>query len=138
MDAMKTTTLRAVDRWFRFAGIAALLALGVTIAMLFAGAEGWRGPFVAAHLAALAALLPLGIALVVYGYREAGRIGALLSRHALTVGALVVIAVLVVITQVNFYANPNIRRISNLTNVTIIVLLVVQYLRWFPRHVGRA
>jgi len=135
---MNTTTLRAVDRWFRFAGIAAVLALLVTFGMLFAGAEGWRGPFVAAHLAALAALLPLGIALVVYGYREAGSLGALLSRHALIVGALVVIAVLVVITQVNFYANPDIRRISNFANVTIILLLIVRYLRWFPRHIGRA
>lgn len=132
------STLRAVDRWFRFAGIAAILALAVTIAMLVAGSEGWRGPFVAAHLAALAALLPLGIALVVYGYREAGSLGALLSRHALIAGALVVIAVLVVITQVNFYANPNIRRISNITNVTIILLLIAHYLRWFPRHIGRS
>ena len=46
------------DRWFRAWGMAALVALAATVSMLLAGAEGWRVPFVAAHLAALLALLP--------------------------------------------------------------------------------
>ena len=131
------STLRLVDCWFRFAGIAAILALVVTIGMRTAGAEGWRGPFTAAHLAALSALLPLGIALIVHVYREAGSLGAMISRHRLVAGALLVIAVCVVVTQVTFTAYPAVRRVSNYVNVSIILLLIVHYLRWFARTAVR-
>lgn len=135
---MNTTTLRAVDRWFRFAGIAALLALLVTFGMLFAGAEGWRRPFVAAHLAGFAALLPLGVALIVYAYREAGGLGAMVARHPLVAGALVVVAITVTVSLMEFSGNREVRRIANFTTVGIALLLVAHYLRWFPRHIGRA
>ncbi|MSQ30343.1 MAG: hypothetical protein EXR68_07660 [Dehalococcoidia bacterium] len=123
-------TLRAVDRWFRSAGILAILALLVTFGMIFAGADGWRGPFVAAHLAALVALLPLALALVVYAYREAGSLGAMVARHTLVAGALAVIAVTVTVSLMEFTGNREVRRIANLTSVAVIVLLVVHYLRW--------
>ncbi|MFA7248912.1 MAG: hypothetical protein WC273_04705 [Dehalococcoidia bacterium] len=137
MDTAMTTILRRVDRWFRIAGVATLLALAVTIAMLLGGVESWRVPFVAAHLAALAALLPLGIALVVLGYREAGGPGAMLARHWRIVLVLAVIAASVTVTGMEFTANRDIRRVSNIVTVSLVVLLVVQYLRWYGRRSGR-
>lgn len=126
-------TLRLVDLWFRLAGTVTIALLGVTIAMLLAGVEGWRAPFGLAHLAALAALLPLGVALAAHAYREAGGLRSMLSRHARIVIVLALIAVTVTITIIEFDGNRALRRISNFTTVGLVLLLIVRYLRWYRR-----
>ena len=50
---------RLADRWFRGWGVGALVALAATVVALLVGYEGWRLPFVLAHLAALLALFVL-------------------------------------------------------------------------------
>ena len=132
-DWCMSTMLRLVDRWFRIAGIVTIVALAVTIAMLLVGAQGWRAPFVVAHLAALAALAPLGVALIAHGYREAGGLGPMLSRHSRVAIVLAVIAVTVTVTLVEFDGNRALRRVSNITTVVLVLLLIAQYLRWFRR-----
>lgn len=131
------STLRLVDRWFRLAGIVTIALLAVTIGMLLAGAAGWRAPFGLAHLAALAALLPLGVALIAHGYREAGGLGAMLSRYGRIAIVLAVIAATVTITLVEFDGNRALRRVSNLTTVALVLLLIAQYLRWARLNVPR-
>ncbi len=122
--------LRAVDRLFRVSGIVTLIALAVTIAMLLAGAAAWWMPFVAAHLTALIALVPLGLVLIAYGYREAGGVAPMLARHGIVAAALAVIAVSVTVTLLEFSTNRDVRRVANIVTVSLVVLLVVHYLRW--------
>ncbi|MEI6137341.1 MAG: hypothetical protein WCQ48_08035 [Chloroflexota bacterium] len=130
-----STALRLVDRLFRVLGIVTIAALAATIAMLLLGAEAWRVPFVAAHLAALVALAPLGIVLIVVAYREAGGVPSMIMRHALVVAALAVIVVSVTVTGMEFTGNRDVRRIANIVTVSLVVLLVARYLWWFGRNV---
>lgn len=131
--------LPLVDRLFRVLGIVTIVALAVTIAMLLVGAEAWRVPFVAAHLAGLIALAPLGVVLMVLAYRDAGGLSSMIARHALVAAALAVIAVCVTVTGMEFTANRDVRRISNIVTVSVVVLLVARYLWWSGRNVeGRA
>ncbi len=126
-------SLHLVDRVFRVAGVVAIAALGATIAMALAGAEAWRVPFVVAHLAALIALTPLGVALVLHAYGESGGLVPMVTRHALVSVALAIVAVGVTVTLLAFSENREVRRISNLVTVGVVLLLVVQYLRWSRR-----
>jgi len=122
--------LRAVDRLFRVSGIVTLIALAATIAMLITGIATWWMPFVAAHLTALIALLPLGLVLIAYGYREAGGVAPMIARHGIVAAALAVIAVSVTVTLLEFSTNRDVRRVANIVTVSLVVLLVVHYLRW--------
>ncbi|MEI6136523.1 MAG: hypothetical protein WCQ48_03785 [Chloroflexota bacterium] len=122
--------LRAVDRLFRVSGIVTLIALAATIVMLIAGVATWWMPFVAAHLTALIALAPLGLVLIAYGYREAGGVTSMIARHGIVAAALAVIAVSVTITLLEFSTNRDVRRVANIVTVSLVVLLVVHYLRW--------
>lgn len=127
-------SLLLADRVFRIVGLVAVGLILATIGMVLVGAEGWRAPFAAAHLAALVALVPLGIAVVAYAYRDAGGLGAMLARHARVVIVLALIAVSVTITLMEFDGgNRELRRIANFTTVGLVLLLIVNYLRWFAR-----
>ncbi len=128
------TALRPVDRLFRISGVVTIAALVVAGAMLLAGAAAWWVPFVAAHLGALVALVPLGLVLVVYAYREAGGVLPMVARHVAITLVLAVITVTVTVTLRAFTANPEVRRISNIITVTLVLLLVARYLRWSRRY----
>ena len=131
-------TIRLVDRLFRIFGVLTIVGVGITIYGAMNAAPWWRPVFSLSHLTALIALVPLGVALIVLAYREAGSLGAMVSGHSLIVGALLVIAVSVTITLVEFNGNRTVRRISNFTTGTLVVLLVVHYFRWFrARFAGR-
>jgi hypothetical protein len=140
MAAVTSTsrTLYVADRWFRGWGVAALLALLATGVMLALSLEAWRAPFVLAHLCALLALVPLGVVLVARTfarYYEERR--SLLAAVRGTLGhdqlatALVVVALVAVVVSLSQFDGGvrAVRSAANLTTVTVIVVLVGQYLR---------
>ncbi len=131
-------TERIADRWFRGWGIAAVVLLLATGGALLVGYEGWRRPFVLAHLAGLLALIPLG--LVVLGrvasraYAERGSLlGAVRGTfaHDRLASALVLVALVAVAVSLSQFEGGIrwLRAAANYTTVAIILLLVVRYLR---------
>ena len=140
MAAMTSTsrTLYVADRWFRGWGVAALLALLATGAMLALSLEAWRAPFVLAHLCALLALVPLGVALVARTfarYREErgsvlGGVRGTLAHDRLATLLVAVALVAVVVSLSQFDGGVRaVRSAANLTTVAMIVVLVGRYLR---------
>ncbi|GMU41504.1 MAG: hypothetical protein AMXMBFR23_23700 [Chloroflexota bacterium] len=114
--------------------------LGLTAALLLAGAEAWRPVFALAHLAALVALIPLGVALVRHAARAAREadagpvVPALIQRHPQVAFLLAAATVAVVVSLMNFEDGIRwLRRVANFTTVGIILVLVARYLRW-ARH----
>ena len=107
--ASTSRTLYLTDRWFRGWGVAALLALLATGAMLAFSLDAWRAPFVLAHLCALLALVPLGVVLVgrtfARYYEERGSVlggvrGTLAhDRLATVLVAVALVAVVVSLSQ---------------------------------------
>jgi len=130
--------LRLADRWFRWVGIATIVALAATIVMLLLGAEGWRWPFVAAHLGGLLALLPVAVVVVVHAYREEGSLSAMIARHPVVTAAIAVLVVTITASLMEFSGDRNVRRVANFTSVGVILGLVSYYLCWAPRHIPRA
>ena len=136
MTASRTRT--AADRWFRGCGIAALVALTATAAMLAFRLDAWRAPFVLAHLAALLALLPLAIVIVwqtyARGYEERrsilGALQATLTHDRVTT-LLVAIALVAVAVSLSQFSGGirALRAAANVTAVSMIVVLVARYLR---------
>ena len=130
--------MQLVDRWFRVWGVLALLALAATAAMLALRLEAWRGPFVAAHLAALLALFPLGVALVAStylgrlrtGHSTLGAVGATLThdRVATALTVLALAAACVSLSQFEVGVRME-RTAANLVTVSVVVVLVGRYVR---------
>jgi MFS family permease len=136
-------TLVVADRWFRGWGVAALLALLATGAMLALSLEAWRAPFVLAHLCALLALVPLGVVLVARTfarYREErgsvlGGVRGTLAHDRLTTLLVAVALVAVAVSLSQFDGGVRaVRSAANLTTVAVIVALVGRYLH---SHEGR-
>lgn len=136
--ASTSRTLYLTDRWFRGWGVAALLALLATGAMLAFSLDAWRAPFVLAHLCALLALVPLGAVLVgrtFARYREER--GSLLAAvrgtlaHDRLATALVAVALVAVAVSLSQFDGGVrlVRSAANLTAVAVIVVLVGRYLK---------
>ncbi|MEX1022608.1 MAG: hypothetical protein WD058_05620 [Dehalococcoidia bacterium] len=138
-----TPGLARADALFRTAGKLTLALLLVTTALLALDAEYWTTVFLASHVAALIALVPLGVALVVHAFRQARITGdpgilGVMRRYRAVVALLALIVVGVAITLANFDDESNrwVRRAANLTTVALVLVLVVQYLRWSRRQRG--
>lgn len=127
---MNEQALFTADRWFRILGVGTLMALMSTGILLFAEGSAWRVMFAITHLAALLALLPLGVVLVLRAYHRDGGLLAMAVQHPLIGALLVCLAVTVTLSLLNFEGDREVRRIANLTTVTIVLALVVRYLRW--------
>ncbi len=129
--------LRVTDRWFRAWGLGCVAALGVTGVMLAMGADGWRAPFVAAHLAALLALLPLGLALVADALVRSVRVQgsariallAVVNGHRVE-SALVALAFVGAAVSVSQFSDGirAVRTGANIVTVSAVLILVVRYL----------
>ncbi len=126
------------DWWFRAWGTAALLSLTVTAGALLAGFEGWRLPFVLAHLAALLALVPLGLVIlsrVVGGeYARRGSVAGAVRgvfAHDRIASVLVVVALVAIAVSLSQFQDGIrwLRALANYTTVSIILVLVARYLR---------
>jgi hypothetical protein len=133
--------LRVTDRWFRAWGVATLVLLAATGAMLAFDAGHWRLPFALAHLAALLALLPLGLVLVARALieaRPAGKswfaaAGEAARRHMLVTALVALALVTVSLSLANFPDGDRaVRTLANLSTVVIVGALVVRYLRSRP------
>jgi hypothetical protein len=129
--------VQLVDRWFRAWGVLALVALAVTAAMLALRAEPWRVPFVAAHLAALVALLPLGVTLVAstylrqlrMGQSALGAAGATLTYDRVATALTLLALATACVSLSQFAGNQTVRLVANLVTVSVVVVLVVRYVR---------
>ncbi len=142
-----TRALLVVDRVFRVAGSGVLAALAITGAMLAAGSDAWRVPFVLAHLCALIALVPLGVALVVGAVRDGyalrrsptGAVRAVIDRYPVVVALVVLSFVTVAVSLSQFNGVQWLRTVANLATVAIALTLVARYLRRGPpgRAAGR-
>ena len=131
------------DRVFRLFGKLALALLITTAGLLIADIEAWRAVFASAHLAALIALLPLGIALIAHAFREARSeddpgLTGVLRRHRTVAILLAVVLVTVALSLANFEGGSRVvRRVANLTTVSIALVLVWRYLAWARRALPR-
>lgn len=131
-------TERIADRWFRICGLAVVVLLLTTVASLLVGYEGWRRPFVLAHLTALFALVPLGLVVLRrVGSRAYAERGSLLGAvqgtfaHDRFASMLVVCALVAVVVSLSQFQDGIrwLRAMANYATVSIILVLVVRYLR---------
>lgn len=131
------------DRWFRGWGAATLVALAAAALLLASGREGWRVPFVLAHLAALLALAPLGLVLLVTALAEGARATgsparapvAVVRRYRLVAALLALVVVTVAVSLANFEGGTRwLRAAANLATIAIVLLLVARYLRAAGRY----
>lgn len=129
---------QALDRLFRVAGAGALSALAATAVALALGNDGWRVPFVLAHLLALVALLPLGVAIVVGALRAgvaergsaSGAVRAVAARYPVATTLVVVAVLSVAVTLSQFDGGARAARtVANMVTVGAVLALVVRYLR---------
>lgn len=122
------------DRWFRTAGAVTLGLLALTAALLAAGASAWRPTFVLAHLAALIALAPLGAVLVWRAARQEGGLLPAVRRHRFATALVGLAFVAIAVSLLNFEDGIRwLRRVANLTTVSVVLVLVARYLAWARR-----
>ncbi len=127
-----------LHRWFRFAATATLAALAVTAAMLALRHDGWRVPFVAAHLAALLALVPLGAGIALHAYRHHRRrnsgtgaaLRGVVAANRLNAALVAIILVAAAVSVSQFTGVRVIRASANAVTVALVLTLVVRYFRW--------